>query len=80
MLPKHSYKGKKINYAALNVTKLFKKSAATENPRRLSKQFLLDKTLNAICYVKINDLVFAKRGQDQKVCQVKAVNHCELFL
>ena len=64
------YKGKKINYAALNVTKLFKKSAATENPS--TKQPILeDKTLNQICYVKINDLVFAKRG-GPAACNTKA--------
>ena len=64
-----SYKGKKINYAALNVTKLFKKSSATENPSA-KQAILLDKTLNRICYVKINDLVFAKRGGPE-VCQVE---------
>ena len=52
------YKGKEINYEALNVTKLFKKR---ENQKR--NRILQDKTLNEICYVKIQELVFAKRGQ-----------------
>ena len=52
------YKGKEINYEALNVTKLFKKK---ENQKR--NRILQDKTLNEICYVKIQELVFAKRGQ-----------------
>ena len=52
------YKGKEINYEALNVTKLFKKR---ENQKR--NRILQDKTLNEVCYVKIQELVFAKRGQ-----------------
>ena len=52
------YKGKEINYEALNVTKLFKKR---ENQKR--NRILQDKTLNEVCYVKIRELVFAKRGQ-----------------
>ena len=52
------YKGKEINYEALNVTKLFKKR---EDQKR--KRILQDKTLNEVCYVKIRELVFAKRGQ-----------------
>jgi hypothetical protein len=60
-------KGKKINYNALNVTKLFKKSEAS-NSETSRQPILKDKQLNAICYVRIDDLVFAKRGQ-AKVCQ-----------
>jgi len=60
-------KGKKINYNALNVTKLFKKSEAS-NSETSRQPILKDKQLNAICYVRIDDLVFAKRGQT-KVCQ-----------
>jgi len=52
------YKGKEINYEALNVTKLFKKR---EDQKR--KRILQDKALNEVCYVKIRELVFAKRGQ-----------------
>ena len=52
------YKGKEINYESLNVTKLFKKR---ENQKR--NRILQDKTLNEVCYVKIRELVFAKRGQ-----------------
>jgi hypothetical protein len=52
------------------VTKLFKKSAATENTPA-KKPILEDKTLNQICYVKINDLVFAKRG-GPTACNTKA--------
>lgn len=63
------YKGKKVNYKALNVTKLFRKSKAKTN--ETSRQPILkDKQLNAICYVKIDDLVFAKRGQ-AKACQAQ---------
>jgi hypothetical protein len=62
-------KGKKINYEALNVTKLFRKSETGNN--ELARQPLLkDKQLNAICYVKIDDLIFAKRGQAE-ACQVQ---------
>ena len=62
-------KGKKINYEALNVTKLFRKSETKKTD--ISNQPLLkDKQLNAICYVKIDDLVFAKRGQAE-ACQAQ---------
>ena len=63
-------KGKKINYEALNVTKLFRKSE-TENTDTSRQRLLKDKQLNAICYVKIDDLVFAKRGQAE-ACQVQS--------
>jgi hypothetical protein len=55
-------KGKKINYEALNVTKLFRKSE-TKKTDTSNQTLLKDKQLNAICYVNIDDLVFAKRGQ-----------------
>ena len=62
------YKGKEINYEALNVTKLFKKR---ENQKR--NRILQDKTLNEVCYVKIQELVFAKRGQ-VSACEKKVDN------
>jgi hypothetical protein len=53
------FKGKRINYDALNVTKLFRRSERNDQERR---PILEDKTLNEVCYVKIDELVFAKRG------------------
>ncbi|MDP6189954.1 MAG: hypothetical protein QF872_04015, partial [Gammaproteobacteria bacterium] len=53
------FKGKRINYDALNVTKLFKRSEEGDQKQR---PILEDKALNEICYVKIDELVFAKRG------------------
>jgi len=53
------FKGKRINYDALNVTKLFRRSERNNRERR---PILEDKTLNEVCYVRIDELVFAKRG------------------
>ena len=60
-----SYKGKKINYAALNVTKLFKKPS-TEKISTPSQPILKDKQLNSVCYFKINELVFAQINTNNK--------------
>ena len=62
-------KGKKINYEALNITKLFTKSE-TKKTDTSNQCLLKDKQLNAICYIKIVDLVFAKCGQAE-ACQAQ---------
>ena len=62
------FKGKRINYDALNVTKLFRRSGTDEEGRR---PILEDKALNEVCYVRIEELVFAKRGP-ASACEVSA--------
>ena len=59
------YQGKEINYEALNVTRLFKGDKEKEK-----KPILQDRALNEVCYIRINDLVFAKRGPES-ACQKK---------
>ena len=59
------YQGKEINYDALNVTRLFKGDKEKEK-----KPILQDRALNEVCYIRINDLVFAKRGSES-ACQKK---------
>jgi len=59
------YQGKEINYDALNVTRLFKGDKEKEK-----KPILQDRALNEVCYIRINDLVFAKRGPES-ACQKK---------
>tara|TARA_B100000900_G_scaffold21546_1_gene16820 strand:+ start:1166 stop:1624 length:459 start_codon:yes stop_codon:yes gene_type:complete len=59
------YQGKEINYDALNVTRLFKGDKEKEK-----KPILQDRALNEVCYIRINDLVFAKRGPES-ACQEK---------
>ena len=59
------YQGKEINYDALNVARLFKGDKEKEK-----KPILQDRALNEVCYIRINDLVFAKRGPES-ACQKK---------
>ncbi len=56
---KSQYQGKEINYEALNVTRLFRGDKEKEK-----KSILQNRTLNEVCYIRINDLVFAKRGPE----------------
>ena len=59
------YQGKEINYDALNVIRLFGGDKEKEK-----KPILQDRALNEVCYIRINDLVFAKRGPES-ACQKK---------
>ena len=59
------YQGKEINYDALNVARLFEGDKEKEK-----KPILQDRALNEVCYIRINDLVFAKRGPES-ACQKK---------
>ena len=56
---KSRYQRKEINYETLSVTRLFR-----GDKEKKKKSILQDIALNEVCYIRINDLVFAKRGPE----------------